>query len=501
MASRVDPGADPEAIARELAFVLAQAGTTLRPQSVRLLRYLADIGPNAETDQASIATDVLRYGTRFRADIDSQVRVAVSRLRKDLAAFYDRFAAFRPLRLSIPKGHYRLVVLPNDAMLLDTGPAPELNPFLVWTISTERTPEAMALGHRIDRALTARIVAAPLVHDGTMRADRIPPSTLNAAVDEAQRAGAPCLARIVVSGPRRPVVLEIHCSQRCEAPIFKQVGHVGPEGDVDALVKQVVLGLTDPLLSTVPGRLAGRFPKSRLALAMSFLRFMATQDRARLTSCFDVFQSAAGSRHDSPLIRALRIDSIRTNYAFATGRVEQLRPDLVDSAARICEDDPYQPYALLAHAYTTIATGGDLPPDLPGGAALGISWEGTLGDDYRLYHALKNAPKSGSNQVGSGNAGSFMADLAEILSAIRVGDIEQAADLALKPRMSDNFWTRVFQCSLAEDCGQRQTARQTFERLRAEVPQAEDFAGRAIKTMIPDKDLHSRLLHNLAIIV
>ena len=498
MASRADPGTDLDAIARELAFVLGQARTTLRPQSVRLLRYLADVGPSTEANQTSIASDVLGYGARFQADVDSQVRVAVSRLRKDLAAFYDDFGAFRPLRLSIPKGHYRLVALPNDAMILDTDQSPELHPFLVWTVSTEWTPEAMALGHWIDRALAARFVTAPLVHDGAMRADRIPHSTLNAALDEAKRAGAPCLARVVVSGPERPVVLEIHCPQRGEAPTLKQVGPVGPDGDVDALVKQVVLGLTDPLLSTVPGRLAGRFPKSRLALAMGFLRFIATQDRARLTPCLDAFENAAGSRHDSPLIRALRIDVIRTNYAFATSRVEQLRPDLVDTAARICESDPYQPFAHLAHAYATIATGGDRPPDLPGGAELGISWEGTLGDEYSLYQALIMTPECGSNHVGSGIAGSFMADLAEILSAIRVGELEQAADWVFRPRTNENFWTRDFQCSLAADRGQREIARQTFARLRAEAPHVEDYAGRAIMTMIPDEDLRSRLAFNLA---
>lgn len=231
---------------------------------------------------------------------------------------------------------------------------------------------------------------------------------------------------------------------------------------------------------------------------MVFLRFIATQDRTRLPACFDAFDNASGSRLDSPLIRALRIDTIRTNYAYATNRVAHLRPDLVHTATRICESDPYQPYAVLAHAYATIATGAELPPALPNGATRGIAWEGVLGDEYSLYQALTMAPEGGSDHAGSGIAGSFMADLAQILSAIRAGEIEQAADWAFRPRMDENFWTRVFQCSLAEDQGQRETARQTFARLRAEVPHAEDFAGRAIMTMIPDKDVHSRLIHNLA---
>ncbi|TMV09083.1 hypothetical protein FGK63_08190 [Ruegeria sediminis] len=498
MANRSDTGDNQISVERELTFVLGHARRELRPQSVRLLRYLADAGATGAVDQTSIAIDVLGRGSRFRADVDSQVRVVVSRLRKDLAALYDGVGAFRPLRLSIPKGRYCVSVLPNDAIVLDRDPAPELRPFFVWTVSTEMTPEAMSVGHRIDRALAARFVQAPLVHDGALRADRIPPSPPEKALDEAQRSGAPCLALVVVRAPDQPVVLEIHCPKRDRAPIIKSLGRLGDDLGVDRLVRRIVLALTDPLQSVVPGRLARLFPNCRLALAGRFLGFMATQDHARLPACFDAFVNAAGSRLDSPLIRALRVDTIRSNYAFATGRVAWLRPDLVETAALVCESDPYQPYAVLAHAYATIATGADHPPELPSRDAEGINWEGSLGDDYELYQSLKMAPESGSDNAGSGHPGSFMADLAHILSAVQSGDIEQAADQAFKPRPDENFWTRVFQCSLAEDLGDRHTSRQIWAWLRAEVPRVEDFAGRAIVTMIPDKDLHSRLLYNLA---
>lgn len=84
--NRADLGTDRDLIDRELTFVLGHARLALRPQSVRLLRYLADIGRKTGVDQSSIANDVLGYGARFQADVDTRVRVAVSRLRKDLAA-------------------------------------------------------------------------------------------------------------------------------------------------------------------------------------------------------------------------------------------------------------------------------------------------------------------------------------------------------------------------------------------------------------------------------
>ena len=85
--------------------IFAQGG-----RMVALLRYLvaaALAGNDDELNQYRIAIDVMGRDARFDPALDSIVRVEMGRLRSKLVEFYATEGAADPVRLSLPKGHYR----------------------------------------------------------------------------------------------------------------------------------------------------------------------------------------------------------------------------------------------------------------------------------------------------------------------------------------------------------------------------------------------------------
>lgn len=487
-----------DAIERELEFVLGHPRSGLSPQSRSLLSYLAVGAPGKDPNQSSIAAEVLGRETGFHPDTDPLVRVAMSRLRKSLTAFYDRFGSHRLVRLVIPKGEYRVRAVPNEPALIDSGVSGSGQPTIAWTVTTETTPAARELGHRIDRLVAASIVAAPLVHDGALRVDRIRASSLDAALNEAHRDGATCLARIHVGRPGEPLQLRLHCPRNARPPEVHDLGRHDAPIDIESLVVRIVVGLTDPLLSALPERLSRAHPNSRLALAMTFFRFMASQNRDLLPTCLDALEGAAGSRLASPLIDVLRVDAIRTNYAFATDRVPELSHKLIEDAGQAFEKDPYQPYAALTHAYAAVAVGVQTPDDVLRSVSDADGWHGSLKEDRMLCLTLAALQRGVAPGFAACKPGTFIGDAAHILLAIRQEDVQSAAERAFSMRKNENFWTRVFQCSVAADLGRHQQARKFYAQLKSEEPDVEDYAGRAIISMIPGRDLQSRLISNLA---
>lgn len=487
----------PDPISRELVFVLGHPRSGFSPQSRKLLSYLARPTQSGGFDQAAIAADVLGRKADFQPDIDPLVRVAISRLRKSLGAFYDRFGGHRSFRLAIPQGKYCIVSMANDPFLMRDSMPAETTPAFGWTVTTDAAPEARAMGHRIDRVLSARIVETSLVHDGALRADRIPAVSFDSALDQAERAGSACLARIHVGALCERISLGLHCPANRHAAKVDDLGTHQHGLDVDRLVQRLIVRLADPLQSSVPRRLARAFPNSRLALAMRFFRFIATQDRTLLPECLDALEGAVGSRLSSPLIQALRIDAIRANYTFATGAGPDLSDDLLAAACRVLDCDPYQVYATLAHAYAAIAVDARDLPDVTGPGDQAVLWDGSMREDRDLYLTLTALRRDALPDLAVGRSSSFVGDVSRILSAMLHEDHATAAHAAFASRQTENFWTRILQCSVAVDLGQQPRAQRIFARLKTEVPQVEDFAGRAVVTMIPNCDLRSRIFHNL----
>lgn len=92
---------------------LAASGTFAKAQrSVQLLRHLLQMrqdGREAEIKEYTLAAEVFGRES-YDPKIDSTVRVEASRLRSLLAKYYEGEGAGDPVRLSIPKGGYQLVV-------------------------------------------------------------------------------------------------------------------------------------------------------------------------------------------------------------------------------------------------------------------------------------------------------------------------------------------------------------------------------------------------------
>jgi len=81
----------------------------------RILLFLFDrLQKNADAPvrEAEIATEALGRGSDFDPKIDPVVRVAIGSVREKLRSYFDNEGRDEPLRLSIPKGQYRLCFEP-----------------------------------------------------------------------------------------------------------------------------------------------------------------------------------------------------------------------------------------------------------------------------------------------------------------------------------------------------------------------------------------------------
>src|SRR5215218_1605725 len=100
-----------EAIRSELAAISATFGKA--DVSRRLLTYLVECHLRAKVPkETDIALDVFHRDAGFDGAQDAVVRVAVRALRQKLDEFYHSAGRGRPLRLEVPRGAYRISVLP-----------------------------------------------------------------------------------------------------------------------------------------------------------------------------------------------------------------------------------------------------------------------------------------------------------------------------------------------------------------------------------------------------
>src|SRR5271156_5026180 len=93
----------------ELNAVLDSKEFTRAPTLAHLLSYLCEklfAGEAGQIKEYSVGVEVFRRGASFDQDSDSIVRVEANRLRKRLAEYYAGESSTRPLRITIPVGHY-----------------------------------------------------------------------------------------------------------------------------------------------------------------------------------------------------------------------------------------------------------------------------------------------------------------------------------------------------------------------------------------------------------
>jgi len=161
------PSVDEDAIRAELAAILATFGKA--DVSRRLLTYLVESHLRDKVPrETDIALDVFNRDSSFDGAHDAVVRVAVRALRQKLDEFYHQAGRYRPLRLTVPRGGYRLTLLPAasnpapHAADPTSHPAPDPAP--------ERAPEPRETSRRpVLVALGALLLASLLLNAWALR--------------------------------------------------------------------------------------------------------------------------------------------------------------------------------------------------------------------------------------------------------------------------------------------------------------------------------------------
>src|SRR5688572_8450916 len=119
--------ADSPAIRRHLQQLLSSEPMEKSEASQKLLRYLAERAVRGEAPkETEIAIDVFGRDASFNTAEESLVRVAVRALRRRLHDYYLGPGKRDDVQFDIPKGGYRLVCIPREAVRVrdDHGPAP-----------------------------------------------------------------------------------------------------------------------------------------------------------------------------------------------------------------------------------------------------------------------------------------------------------------------------------------------------------------------------------------
>jgi TolB-like protein len=108
-----------ETVRGELARILASPEFSATPRRRKLLQYLVEemlAGRGGTIKGYTIGVSVLGRGVDFDPDADPIVRQEARSLRRDLDSYYVSAGRYDPLRIAIPKGHYR-----PEFTELDTG--------------------------------------------------------------------------------------------------------------------------------------------------------------------------------------------------------------------------------------------------------------------------------------------------------------------------------------------------------------------------------------------
>ncbi|TAN07409.1 MAG: hypothetical protein EPN36_01895 [Rhodanobacteraceae bacterium] len=125
-----DEHLEADAIRAELQRILASKAFSNAPILSRFLGYIVEhwIGNgDAAPKEYALGVEVLQRGAAFDPDADTIVRVHARRLRARLARYYETEGRDDPIRITLPKGHYRVEVGQHVAAD-ETGPAaPDLS--------------------------------------------------------------------------------------------------------------------------------------------------------------------------------------------------------------------------------------------------------------------------------------------------------------------------------------------------------------------------------------
>lgn len=480
----------------EVSFVAKHASQPLSTQNCRILRFLAQSEFANGASQHDIAFECLKLDASFQPDVDAHVRVAVSRLRNALAKFYDGPGLLRPRHLFIPQGRYCLDLRNSRAECTTAFDDDRAAPNFAWTVSAKKSAESRGLAFQIEKAFPALLAQSPLLHDGAIISVWLASTCTETALERARDASVGYLAELVVGDSGDAFGIRLWNTSDNTLAGEKQLSAHTEKSDIADHLQDAVTYLTDPLSGVLPAILARLLPKSRLAVANSFFRFMATQDRSLLPNAHRGLLDVKDTHLDSPLLRALRVDSFRANYAFATGEVETVCNMNLDDAERVVELDPFQPYARLALSYYQLVLNGYCATDPAADAGKHINWVGSAQADLHLHRALVSKHERSPSALRVPDT--FFASASGFLTSFGKDDFYTAEAFAFSEQAEENFWTRVFQCAVSVQLGNKERAANAYASLHSEVPGFEDFVGRALLCMLPDESVRGRICANLS---
>ena len=188
---------DAEKLRVEIAWLRSHPKFDLSEQMVRLLDYLAQNSGTGRThvvSQQDIALDVLSHTPDFDPSSDAHVRIKVYRLRVALNAFYEKNRPNRAVRVVIPKGRYRVELVPAiqspTALLQPQQAAPKL----AICIMHAQTPESDSIAFEFETGVLQRLAQSPLLQDGALAAITVHGQSISAALDSALATDSAMLA-------------------------------------------------------------------------------------------------------------------------------------------------------------------------------------------------------------------------------------------------------------------------------------------------------------------
>ncbi|MGH8125759.1 MAG: hypothetical protein ACREPK_07920, partial [Rhodanobacteraceae bacterium] len=109
---------DAETVRAQLERILASGSFSNAPILSRFLRYVVEYGIDGHENppkEYTIGMDVFHRGETFDPGVDTIVRVHARNLRTRLASYYKNEGRDDPIRITMPKGHYRVEVIEHSA--------------------------------------------------------------------------------------------------------------------------------------------------------------------------------------------------------------------------------------------------------------------------------------------------------------------------------------------------------------------------------------------------
>ena len=473
----------------------------------RLLLYLSthsDSQGNRAVTQLDIAHEVMNLGPDFDPSNDAHVRIEVARLRTALAAFYSRLSAHRPHRLAIPKGCYEtnLTTVPTE-FEFDTQRDESFDPVIALGFLCTSDFPSQKHAFELECDLLGLVSTSDFVKDQLLVLSYVSGASFEGLVNQAIRIDADLLVVVHVSvletgtfvwmsvvRPRDQRILSV-------VRLRDRLEHVNGVADVRQTSRDIATEILDPIWGCVLKHVFLLRPDTRIYQLSKVFNFMYSQSRLLLPAALKAAQEIAKT---SATGKALSIDMTRASYCFATDPSIQDVSGSVEHAEALADKEAGSVWASLALGYAGVSCARADVSERAIATLETLPVMGAQGEDLALLTALTNGASESERPKFS--AGSRV-DLS-VLDTIRAGiaalnDSEDswASEVLMNSKHKGVFWLQTFQISSLVQRGEHEKARDTHQLMRQIHPGIDDYADRAVTTMIPDNEIKGRILAGL----